>query len=107
MTYWLSFTSNENHLGCAIVEASDMSPHAALQKAWALGCNPGGHAVICAIEDSDLEHLRDCPRNTLISKEEAEKYFPVGEMSVEDLVDIAREVRGDGSKEEVQPEYLN
>lgn len=97
-TWWLSFCDSERptgeqFLGVAIVDVTaaeaarakaliDMQfpQHqpgaewiaAATQKAWAMGCNPGGEVGSARIDDAPTfaEMNASCPRNRLLSKAE-------------------------------------
>jgi hypothetical protein len=71
--YWLSFADPARHkgeqfLGASIVAADDAK--AAVERAWALGINPGGEVRIAKIPRDQLQDFPLDWHNRLVSKVE-------------------------------------
>ena len=87
--WWLSFTDpqrpkGERFLGVALVETEEIADlreatKAAIQKAWATGCNPGGEVqtgtlMLDRYDNAMRVRLARAPKHVLLSKEELEHY---------------------------------
>ena len=91
-TFWLSFTDqrrptgdrflgvcivevNETHVALAMIDLPQQAApgaewiKAAIQRAWALNCNPGGQVGAIEIQERELRNLKDTPRGVLMSRE--------------------------------------
>jgi hypothetical protein len=69
MWFYISFATENNHLGSTVVQAADAAD--ALAKASQRGLNPGGEAQIVPVPPKNNEHPEIVPlRNRLVSKAE-------------------------------------
>ena len=66
MTYWLSFASETENLGCAAVVAD--GPMQAIRLTKALGINPGGEVAVFAAYDT----IREEDMNRLLTRDYVE-----------------------------------
>lgn len=92
--YWLSFIDEMEFLGCAVVEVTEEDAQiagedvrvrfpmaapeagwiaAAIKKAWATHCNPGGHVASALIE----EVPEGFPLHTLLSKDQLRAWIEI------------------------------
>ncbi len=72
--WWLSFVDDEKprgnqFLGCAIVDGKDFG--AAIARAWATGCNPGGEALALPFLPTAAVHLEAGDKHRLLTAEES------------------------------------